>query len=74
MLNQVTLSLLFKRFCLIFSLWKLQDQKHAIEMIQNDPELACLTLVQAPLVDVEIRGVPALKFLGDMVWRWNFRF
>lgn len=42
---------------------------HAIEKIQNDPELACLTLVEAPLVDVEIRGVPALKFLGDMVWR-----
>lgn len=41
----------------------------ALGMIQNDPELCNLRLVQAPLVDVEIRGVPALKFMGDMVWR-----
>ncbi|KAF3454967.1 hypothetical protein FNV43_RR05415 [Rhamnella rubrinervis] len=52
-----------------FCAMKRKDQTHAIEMIQNDPELASLTLVQAPLVDVEIRGVPALKYLGDMVWR-----
>lgn len=41
----------------------------ALDMIRNDPELAGLTLIQAPLVDVEIRGVPALKFMGDMIWR-----
>ena len=41
----------------------------ALEIIQNDPGLGSLRLVQAPLVDVEIRGVPALKFMGDMVWR-----
>ncbi|RVW22309.1 hypothetical protein CK203_101860 [Vitis vinifera] len=38
-----------------------------LNMIQNDPELSRLRLIQAPLVDVEIRGVPALKFMGDMV-------
>lgn len=41
----------------------------ALEMIQNDPELAGLNLIQAPLVDVEIRGVPALKFMGDIIWK-----
>jgi arsenite-transporting ATPase len=41
----------------------------SLDMIRSDPELSSLTLVQAPLVDVEIRGVPALKFLGDIVWK-----
>lgn len=47
----------------------LQDQSRALDMIQNDQELSSLMLVQAPLVDVEIRGVPALQFLGDIVWK-----
>lgn len=41
----------------------------ALDMIRKDPELASLTLMQAELSDVEIRGVPALKFFGDMIWR-----
>ena len=28
-----------------------------------------LNIIEAPLVDMEIRGVPALKFLGDIVWK-----
>nr|GEX83476.1 ATPase ASNA1 homolog 2 [Tanacetum cinerariifolium] len=52
-----------------FCAMKRKDQTRAIEMIQNDPELSSLLLVQAPLVDVEIRGVPALQFLGDMIWK-----
>lgn len=53
------------KFCAV----KRRDQMRALEMIQNDPELSSLTLIQAPLVDVEIRGVPALKFLGDIIWK-----
>lgn len=41
----------------------------ALEMIKNDPGLTGLKLIQAPLFDVEIRGVPALKFMGDKVWK-----
>lgn len=41
----------------------------ALDMIQSDPELSNLIMVQAPLVDVEIRGVPALKFIGDILWK-----
>lgn len=41
----------------------------ALDIIKSDPELKGLKLFQAPLVDVEIRGVPALKFMGDMVWK-----
>lgn len=47
----------------------LQDQMRAIDMIQKDPELGSLDVIEAPLVDVEIRGIPALQFMGDMVWK-----
>ncbi|KAK8934658.1 hypothetical protein KSP39_PZI015124 [Platanthera zijinensis] len=53
------------KFCAV----KRKDQMRALEMIQSDPELRDLKLFQAPLVDVEIRGVPALKFFGDIVWK-----
>ena len=47
----------------------LQDQKRAIDMVSGDVNLKTLEIVQAPLFDLEIRGVPALKFMGDLVWR-----
>ncbi|GMN24918.1 hypothetical protein TIFTF001_000740 [Ficus carica] len=52
-----------------FCATKRKDQMRAIETIRNDPELTSLRLIQSPLVDVEIRGVAALKFMGDLVWR-----
>ncbi|KAK4764715.1 hypothetical protein SAY86_025805 [Trapa natans] len=52
-----------------FCAMKRKDQMRTVEMIQNDPELAGLNMIQAPLVDVEIRGVPALKFMGDIIWK-----
>lgn len=52
-----------------FCSMKRKDQMRALHIIQSDPELKDLQLVQAPLVDVEIRGVPALKFMGEMVWK-----
>uniref|UniRef100_A0A5B7BBQ7 ArsA/GET3 Anion-transporting ATPase-like domain-containing protein n=1 Tax=Davidia involucrata TaxID=16924 RepID=A0A5B7BBQ7_DAVIN len=52
-----------------FCAMKRKDQMRALDMIRSDPELSSLTLTQAPLVDVEIRGVPALQFLGDIVWK-----
>ncbi|KAK4356358.1 hypothetical protein RND71_025329 [Anisodus tanguticus] len=45
------------------------DQMRSLDMISKDPELASLKIIQAPLVDVEIRGVAGLKFMGDMVWK-----
>lgn len=52
-----------------FCAMKRKDQMRALDMIQSDPELAPLRVIEAPLVDVEIRGVPALRFLGDIVWK-----
>ncbi|XP_042375080.1 ATPase GET3B-like [Zingiber officinale] len=52
-----------------FCAMKRKDQMRALEMIKDDPGLTVLKLIQAPLVDVEILGVPALKFMGDMIWK-----
>ncbi|KAF8046740.1 hypothetical protein N665_3469s0001 [Sinapis alba] len=53
------------RFCSI----RRKDQMRALDMIREDSELSGLTLMEAPLVDMEIRGVPALRFLGDIIWK-----
>lgn len=50
--------------------WWLQDQKKAMDLVSEDANLKTLEIVQSPLFDLEIRGVPALKFMGDLVWRW----
>ncbi|KAL3518408.1 hypothetical protein ACH5RR_020997 [Cinchona calisaya] len=52
-----------------FCAMKRKDQMRAFDMIQKDHKLAGLKIIQGPLFDVEIRGVPALKFMGDVVWR-----
>ncbi|KAL8501367.1 hypothetical protein ACS0TY_020782 [Phlomoides rotata] len=46
-----------------------KDQTRALDMIAKDPELAKLKVIQSPLIDVEVRGVPALKYMGDIVWK-----
>jgi arsenite-transporting ATPase len=53
------------KFCAV----KRKDQKRAMDMVANDVNLKTLEIVQSPLFDLEIRGVPALKFMGDLVWR-----
>lgn len=45
-----------------------KDQMRAIEVIKSDSELSGLRLIQAPLLDAEIRGVPALTYMGNIVW------
>ncbi|KAJ6820513.1 ATPase GET3-like isoform X1 [Iris pallida] len=52
-----------------FCAMKRKDQTRALDTIYSDPELMALKLVQAPLFDLEIRGVPALRFMGEMVWK-----
>lgn len=48
---------------------KRKDQMRSLDLIQKDPELKGLKLIQSPMVDLEIRGVPALRFMGDIVWK-----
>ena len=46
-----------------------QDQQKALELLKTDPNLKDLQVLESPLFDLEIRGVPALKFMGDVVWK-----
>jgi hypothetical protein len=48
---------------------KLKDQAKALAMITADGNLAGLRQIRAPLVDYEVRGLPALQYFGGMVWR-----
>jgi len=48
---------------------KRKDQQRAMALIRGDSGgLQDLNQVEAPLFDLEIRGVPALRFFGDQVW------
>ncbi|AED97371.1 unnamed protein product [Arabidopsis thaliana] len=53
------------KFCSI----RRKEQTRVLGLIQNDTELSGLKLIQSPLLDAEIRGVPALKFMGDLIWK-----
>ncbi|XP_073063110.1 ATPase GET3C-like isoform X2 [Primulina eburnea] len=52
-----------------FRAMKTKDQNPVLDMIPKDPELAKLALIRSHLMDLEIRSIPALKFMGDMVQR-----
>jgi arsenite-transporting ATPase len=44
------------------------DQRRALELLRHDPELARLQVIEAPLLDLEVRGAPALQYFGGIVW------
>ncbi|GIL66494.1 hypothetical protein Vafri_20017 [Volvox africanus] len=48
---------------------KMKDQIAALEMVASDPALRPLRKVIAPMVDLEVRGVPALSYFGNVVWK-----
>ena len=48
---------------------KLKDQAKALDMLAGDSQLADLRQLRAPLVDLEVRGLPALQYFGGMVWQ-----
>ena len=48
---------------------KRADQRRALQRLQEDPELRRLDMTEAPLVDLEVRGVPALQYFGDVAWK-----
>jgi arsenite-transporting ATPase len=52
-----------------FVAMKRKDQQRAMQLVESDAAgLASLRRVEANLVDVEIRGVPALQFFASQVW------
>ena len=48
---------------------RLKDQAKSLAMIGEDADLSDLRQLRAPLVDYEVRGLPALTYFGGMVWR-----
>lgn len=46
-----------------------KDQERALQMLASDPGLAQLQLMRAPLFDLEVRGLPALQYFGDQIWK-----
>ena len=52
---------------------KLKDQNKAMQILQESPALQGLTQIQAPYVDLEVRGLPALQYFGDLVWQDAFK-
>ncbi len=46
-----------------------QDQQRAMQRLAEDPGLSQLQLVQGPLLDLEVRGLPALQYFGSVVWK-----
>jgi arsenite/tail-anchored protein-transporting ATPase len=45
-----------------------KDQQRAMEKLREDEELGKLQLIEAPLFDLEVRGVSALQYFGKRVW------
>jgi arsenite-transporting ATPase len=37
--------------------------------VRADPGLGKLQLIEGPLFDLEVRGVPALQYFGSKVWK-----
>ncbi|XP_031399648.1 ATPase ARSA1-like isoform X2 [Punica granatum] len=52
-----------------FCAMKRKEQMNALNLVRNDPELSRLSLIDATLFDAEIRGVPALNFMGNSIWK-----
>ncbi|BBN05153.1 arsenite/tail-anchored protein-transporting ATPase [Marchantia polymorpha subsp. ruderalis] len=53
------------KFCAV----KRKDQQRAMDIVKGDANLTDLKLIESPLFDLEIRGVPALTFMGNIVWK-----
>lgn len=47
---------------------KLKGQERALDAIQGDAQLASLDRLVSPYLDLEVRGVPALSYLGSRIW------
>lgn len=48
---------------------KLKDQARAMEYLEHDSQLSNLKCIMSPYLDLEVRGVPALKYLATRIWK-----
>lgn len=47
---------------------RLKDQARSIELLEGSPTLHTLRAIQAPYLDLEVRGVPGLVYFGSTVF------
>ena len=47
---------------------RLKDQKRSLDYIKASESLSALTLLVSPLLDAEVRGLPALQYFGQKLW------
>ncbi len=47
-----------------------KDQQRALGSLKStDKQLGRLQVIESPVLDLEVRGVPALQYFGDIVWK-----
>jgi anion-transporting ArsA/GET3 family ATPase len=49
------------------------DQQRALKLLRSNSAFSDLTVIEAPLLDLEVRGVPALQYFGNQVWKEGIR-
>jgi hypothetical protein len=47
---------------------KLKEQQSALKMVANSPNLSGLEVVRSKMLDLEVRGLPALQYVSSAVW------
>lgn len=47
---------------------KLKEQQSALQMVENSPHLSGLAVMRAKMMDIEVRGLPALQYVSSAVW------
>lgn len=45
------------------------DQQRALAALRADPAMQSLDIIEAPLLDLEVRGIAALQYFGSQVWK-----
>lgn len=54
--------------CDAFVAARVRDQERAMALLDGDAEVKKLPRATAPMLDLEVRGLPALRYFGDIVW------
>jgi arsenite/tail-anchored protein-transporting ATPase len=47
---------------------KLKEQAYAMKMLETSPHLSPLEVIKGKLLDLEVRGVPALQYVAMDIW------
>eukprot|EP00891_Asterochloris_glomerata_P006472 jgi/Astpho2/6472/Aster-x1374 len=53
----------------VFLQTRRKDQQRALQRLNEDAGLRELEIILSPLVELEVRGLPALQYFGQQVWQ-----